>query len=196
MFYKKLVIGALASVTACFSFAEDSGLSYTHIGLSYQSVELLEEDGDGFAISGSMAIDDSYFLLGQYSSAASDDQFTDGFVIDDIELTVLGFGLGYHTAIATNADFVTSLSFVDAEFDVPGDSADGDGILIAAGVRAKPTKTLELGAAINYADIENESEVGYSLSARVFPVPTFSFGLGLGSADDTDTVSLDVRFDL
>lgn len=196
MFNKKLVVGVLASVASCFSFAEDSGLSYTHIGLSYQSVELLEEDGDGFAISGSMAINDSYFLLGQYSSAASDDEFTDGTVTDELELTTLGFGIGYHTAIATNTDFVTSLLFVDAEAEFAGASADGDGILIAAGVRAKPTKTLELGAAINYADIENESEVGYSLSARVFPAPTFSLGLGLGSADDVDTVSLDVRFDL
>ena len=68
--------------------------------------------------------------------------------------------------------------------------------MIAAGVRAKPTKTLELGAAINYSDIENESEVGYSLSARAFAAPKFSLGLGFGSTDDVDTASLDVRFDL
>ena len=187
MFYKKLVIGALASVTACFSFAEDSGLSYTHIGLSYQSVELDEEDGDGYAIAGNMAINDSFFLLGQYSSIA---------IVDDFELAMLGLGIGYHTAMATNVDFVTSLSFVGAKTDFDGDSNDANGSLIAAGVRAKPTKTLELGAAINYIDIENEGAVGYSLSGRVFATPKFSLGLGLESVVNIDRISLDVRFDL
>ena len=181
MFYKRLVIGALTSVTACFSFAEDSGLSYTHVGLSYQTVEVLDEDGDGYAIAGNMAINDSLFLLGQYSSVAIDN-----------ELTMLSLGIGYHTAIATNVDFVTSLSFVGAKTDFE----DSNGSLIAAGIRAKPTRTLELGAAINYIDIENIGEVGYSLSGRVFTAPKFSLGLGLESVANIDRISLDVRFDL
>lgn len=196
MFNKKLIIGALASVAACSSFAEGSGLSYTYIGLAYQTVEIDDEDGDGYAIAGSVAINDSVFLLGQYSLTASDDEFTDGTVIDDIELTQFSFGIGVHEPISTKTDFVASLSYVDAEVDFANQSADGNGYQVSAGVRAKPSDILEFGASINYADIEDEGEVGYSLSARIFAAPKISFGLGYGSADDVDAVSLDVRFDL
>lgn len=196
MFNKKLIIGALVSVAACSSFAEGNGLSYTYIGLGYQTGEIFDEDGDGYAVAGSVAINDSVFLLGQYSLIVSDDEFTIGAVIDEIELTQFSFGIGVHEPISTKTDFVASLSYVDAEVDFADQSVNGSGYQVSAGVRAKPSDILEFGASIDYAAIQDEGEVGYSLSARVFTAPKLSIGLGYVSTDYVDAVSLDVRFDL
>jgi hypothetical protein len=196
MFKRKLLIGALASVAACSSFAEDSDLSYTYVGVAYQTGEIVDEDFAGFGIGGSAAINDSIFVLGQYSSLISDDEFDVGFGAGDIEVTQFNFGIGFHTPMANNVDFVASLSYVDAEIEYLGVTVDGNGYLLSLGVRGKPTDVLELSAAINYADIEDEGEAGYGVSARFFAAPKISIGLGYGSADDVDTISLDLRFDI
>lgn len=196
MFIKKLLIGALASSAACVVFAEDSNISYTYVGLAYQTGEVLDEDFSGFGIGGSTALSDAVFLIGQYSSLTSNDEYDVGFGYDDIEATQFNLGIGFHTPIEANVDFVAALSYADAEVEYLGLTEDGNGYLVNAGVRAKPTDALEFGASINYADIEDEGETGYSLSARFFAVPKVSIGLGYGSADDVDTVSLDVRFDI
>jgi len=55
---------------------------------------------------------------------------------------------------------------------------------------------LELSAFIDYADIEDSSETGYSLGARYFTTHDISVGVGYGSSDDFDALTFDVRFDL
>ena len=196
MFTKQLIIGAIATTAAFNSYAEDSDLSYTYVGLAYQTGEVLNEDFSGFGVSGSAALNESIFVIGNYNRMTSDDKYNVGFGSDDIEVTQFDLGLGFHTPVAKNIDFVASLSYADAEIKYFGNKADGNGYLLNAGIRAKPTEMLEFGAAINYADIEDDGETGYSLSARYFAAPTLSIGLGYGSADDIDTLSLDVRFDL
>jgi len=82
------------------------------------------------------------------------------------------------------------------EFEHPGLRADGNGYVASAGVRGKPTDLLEFNAAVNYANIEDEGEAGYSFGARFFVAPKASFGATYGSADDVDTIGFDVRFDI
>jgi len=59
-----------------------------------------------------------------------------------------------------------------------------------------PSDVLELSAFIDYADIEDGSETGYSFAARYFTTPDISLGLGYGSSDDFDAITFDIRFDL
>lgn len=196
MFKKKIIFGTLAALTACTAIAEESKLSYTYVGLGYQTGEVLDEDFSGFGIAGSAALNESLYLIGAYSSLSSDDQLDVGFGADDVDVTQLNFGVGFHTPINTSLDFFTDLSFAKAEIEYLSASEDGNGYLINAGLRGKPTDNFEFGASINYADIEDEGETGYSVSARVFVDPKISLGLGYGSADDVDTVSFNVRFDI
>lgn len=198
MIKRKLLVCALASAALSASYAEESELSYTFVGIAYQTGEIIDEDFGGFGIGGSAAINDSIFVLGQYSSLTSDDEFFNGVGTDDIEATQFNFGVGFHTPIASNVDFVASLSYADAEFESSGlgVSEDGNGYLVSAGVRGKPTDVLEFGVSINYADIEDEGETGFGVLARFFAAPKISLGLAYGSADDVDTVSFDVRFDI
>lgn len=196
MFKKALIIAAISSIASFSVTAEEADLSYTHVGIGYETGDIADVDFSGFGVYGSTALNDSFFLTGSYLSIESDDQFTDGFVTDDIEATGFSLGIGFHTPINATVDFVSTLSYADAEIEFADESEDGNGYVIAAGVRALPSDVLELSAFIDYADIEDGSETGYSLGARYFATPDVSLGLGYGSSDDFDAITFDVRFDM
>ncbi len=196
MFKKALIIGAISSIASFSVTAEETALSYTHAGIGYETGDIADIDFSGFGIYGSKALNESFFLTGSYLSIESDDQFTDGPVTDDIEATGFNFGVGFHTPINSTVDFVSTLSYSDVEAEFADESEDGNGYILAAGVRALPSDVLELSAFIDYADIEDSSETGYSLGARYFTTPDISLGLGYGSSDDFDAITFDVRFDM
>jgi|TARA_B110000211_G_scaffold203908_1_gene237029 hypothetical protein len=196
MFKKALVIGVISSIASFSLTAEESALSYTYAGIGYETGDIADIDFSGFGIYGSKALNESFFITGSYLSIESDDQFTDGFVTDEIEATGFNLGIGFHTPINSTVDFVSTLSYADAEVEFADDSEDGNGYILAAGVRALPSDVLELSAFIDYADVDGGSETGYSLGARYFTTPDISLGLGYGSSDDFDAITFDVRFDL
>jgi len=160
MFKKALIVGAISSIASFSLTAEEAALSYTYVGVGYETGDIADIDTSGFGIYGSKALNDSFFLVGSYLSIESDDQFTDGFVTDDIEATGFNIGIGFHTPINPTVDFVSTLSYSDVEVEFADESEDGNGYIIAAGVRAMPSDVLELSAFIDYADIEDGSETG------------------------------------
>lgn len=196
MFKKALVLSAITSIASFSVMADESPLSYTYAGVGYMDGDIADVDFTGFSIYGSSAITDNLFLLGGYSDIESNDKFLVGSTADEIGAKAFTFGIGFHTPISPTVDFVSSLSYADAEVESADLSEDGNGYVLAAGVRGMPTEVLELGAFIDYADIEDGSETGYELSARYFTTQDISVGLAFGSSDDFDALSLDIRFDL
>ncbi len=195
MIKKTLIVGALSSIFSWSALAADSPLSYSNAGIGYMTGDIADVDFSGFGVYGSYALNDSFFVIGDYTSISSDDSFDFGFGVDDIEATQINVGFGFHTPISDATDFVATLSYADAEVEFFDLTEDGNGYIMSAGVRAKPTQEIELQAFLNYADIEDGSETGYLLGARYFTMPTLSLGLNYGSSDDFDSFSFDVRFD-
>ena len=195
MIKKTLIVGALSSIVSWSALAADSPLSYSNAGIGYMTGDIADVDFSGFGVYGSYALNDSFFVIGDYTSISSDDSFDFGFGVDDIEATQINVGFGFHTPISDATDFVAILSYADAEVEFFDLTEDGNGYIMSAGVRAKPTQEIELQAFLNYADIEDGSETGYLLGARYFTMPTLSLGLNYGSSDDFDSFSFDVRFD-
>ncbi|HAU02113.1 MAG: porin family protein [Porticoccaceae bacterium] len=195
MIKKTLIVGALSSIVSWSALAADSPLSYSNAGIGYMTGDIADVDFSGFGVYGSYALNDSFFVIGDYTSISSDDSFDFGFGVDDIEATQINVGFGFHTPISDATDFVATLSYADAEVEFFDLTEDGNGYIMSAGVRAKPTQEIELQAFLNYADIEDGSETGYLLGARYFTMPTLSLGLNYGSSDDFDSFSFDVRFD-
>ena len=195
MIKKTLIVGALSSIVSWSALSADSPLSYSHAGVGYMTGDIADVDFSGFGVYGSYALNDSFFVIGDYTSISSDDSFDFGFGVDDIEATQINVGFGFHTPISDATDFVATLSYADAEVEFFDLTEDGNGYIMSAGVRAKPTQEIELQAFLNYADIEDGSETGYLLGARYFTMPTLSLGLNYGSSDDFDSFSFDVRFD-
>ena len=195
MIKKTLIVGALSSIVSWSALAADSPLSYSNAGIGYMTGDIADVDFSGFGVYGSYALNDSFFVIGDYTSISSDDSFDFGFGVDDIEATQINVGFGFHTPISDATDFVATLSYADAEVEFFDLTEDGNGYIMSAGVRAKQTQEIELQAFLNYADIEDGSETGYLLGARYFTMPTLSLGLKYGSSDDFDSFSFDVRFD-
>ena len=195
MIKKTLIVGALSSIVSWSALAADSPLSYSHAGVGYMTGDIADVDFSGFGIYGSYALNDSFFVIGDYTSISSDDKFEIESGSDDIEATQFSIGLGFHTPISDVTDFVATLSYADAEVEFFDLTEDGNGYILSAGVRAKPTQEIELQALLNYADVEDDSETGYMLGARHFTMPTLSLGLNYRSSDDFDSFSFDVRFD-
>ena len=195
MIKKTLIVGALSSIVSWSALAADSPLSYSNAGIGYMTGDIADVDFSGFGVYGSYALNDSFFVIGDYTSISSDDSFDFGFGVDDIEATQINVGFGFHTPISDATDFVATLSYADAEVEFFDLTEDGNCYIMSAGVRAKPTQEIELQAFLNYADIEDGSETGYLLGARYFTMPTLSLGLNYGSSDDFDSFSFDVRFD-
>ncbi len=195
MIKKTLIVGALSSIVSWSALAADSPLSYSNAGIGYMTGDIADVDFSGFGVYGSYALNDSFFVIGDYTSISSDDKFEIESDSDDIEATQFSIGLGFHTPISDATDFVATLSYADAEVEFFDLTEDGNGYIMSAGVRAKPTQEIELQAFLNYADIEDGSETGYLLGARYFTMPTLSLGLNYGSSDDFDSFSFDVRFD-
>ena len=195
MIKKTLIIGALSSIVSWSALAADSPLSYSNAGIGFITGDIADVDFSGFGVYGSYALNDSFFVIGDYTSISSDDKFEIESGSDDIEATQFSIGLGFHTPISDVTDFVATLSYADAEVEFFDLTEDGNGYILSAGVRAKPTQEIELQALLNYADVEDDSETGYMLGARYFTMPTLSLGLNYGSSDDFDSFSFDVRFD-
>ncbi len=195
MVKKALVLGAMVSISS-FSAAQQETFSYNFIGAGYQQAEILDEDFSGFGFFGSAAINESFFILGSYSAIESDDQFDIGAGPGDIDATEFSLGVGFHTPISDTVDFVSTLEYADAEVESSGVSIDGNGYVLSAGVRAMLTNTVEIGGAINYADIEDESDTGIGIYGRYYTTDSVSVGLGFSSADDADSLSIDLRLDL
>ena len=195
MFKKALVFSAMASISS-FSAAEQGTFSYNFIGAGYQQAEILDEDFSGFGFYGSAAINESFFILGEYSSIESDDQFDIGAGPDDIDATEFSLGIGFHTPISDTVDFVSTLEYAKAEVESSGISADGNGYLLSAGVRAMLNDAVEIGGAVSHADIEDSSDTGVGIYGRYYTTDSVSLGLGFSTADDADSFSFDLRLDL
>ena len=186
MFIRKLLVGAIASTIACSSFAEDSGFSYTSIGLGYQTVEIVDEEFSGFGLSGSVALNETAFLIAGYSLIDSDDEYAADSGTDIIKITQYSAGIGLHAPISENVDIVTSFLHASSELEFSNISEDGNGYLINLALRGKPTDTIEVSGSINYANIEDEDDTGYSIGARLFLQPKVSLDLGYSIAEDVD----------
>lgn len=190
MFSSKVTPLILTSVVALSAAASENDLSYNYATLGYVQGEVVDEDFSGYQADVSVGVSKNFFLTGNYSLLESDDKFFG----DEIDATLYTLGAGYHTPIMESVDFVTSLSYSYAEVETSGFKEDGDGYLLEAGVRAMPTKILELAASINYEEIDDDGDTGFSLGARVFAAPKVSIGLSYDYVEDVDVFGVDARF--
>ena len=205
-----VAIGLLTALPVAVGAQE---LSYTYLELDYVNVDLdaldqgdvIEEldDGDGWALRGSLSLTDNFFLFGAYSDQELDatTAFQGVVVPADFDLEILEVGGGYHTPLNDDWDFVGRLGYTDFDLgnfrlgateeddfeidDIDDDSSDG--FLIDAGLRGQIAPTWEAGAGLRYRDIEDDDE--FSAFGNILWEFAPQWGLNL-SAD----LGSDIRF--
>lgn len=184
---KYLLVTCLAGISP-WAAAE---LSYTNVGVGYVldgEFDLVNVDLDGFAISGSVAVADSFYVLGEYQSLETDP--------GNADLDRINVGVGFHTPVGSYVDFDGSFSYSD--IDVV--NVDGNGFQLQAGLRGMPTGEFEWGAYLIYEDLDldnlgGDSDTGYSFGGRYFFANNASVGANLRDVSDVQTLTIGLRFD-
>ncbi|MGI9222428.1 MAG: outer membrane beta-barrel protein [Woeseiaceae bacterium] len=185
--FRYLSIGALMLSSAA---AMAEGPSYSYIQASYQEIDIdlgggFDVDGDGFGVSGSVAINDSWYVFASYGSAELENV---------VDLDQLGLGVGWHSPISETMDWFVSAAYVSAEVSANGfGSADDSGYGVGLGLRSMINPRLELAGSINYADLGDGGDTSLGLAAWYTISGNFAAGIGADFGDDISSYGIGIR---
>lgn len=169
------------------------GLSYNYIQLGYQKADLDDDlagisiDGDGYGISGSFEVGESFFIGAGYS--ALDFDF-------GVDLDQLSIGGGYHTGLSDRSDFFATISYIRAEASVSGfGSLDEDGYGVSVGIRGLLTDNVELNGSIAYSDLGDGADgTAFGVGALYSFTENFALGFDVSTDDDVTMYGVGARF--
>jgi hypothetical protein len=147
---KKLLASAVLSVLSFGAMADTP--SFDNIEIGYANFDFDGFDVDGYEIKGSKQISDDFYIAGDYTDISENG--------NSISLTTVGFG--YKNDFSASSSFFAELDY--ARFDADG-GFDENGYEITFGVRSMFTEQLELKAAIEYLDINNDGTTSLVLGS-------------------------------
>lgn len=218
-----LGIGTIAAPGAVLA---TEGLSYTYAQLDYivRDVDVFEDDedfiedfddGNGYALKGSFAFTDNFFIFGELSETESDVTFASENVFPipaQQDVTQIKAGAGMSLEIAERTDFVGRVAYTDIDFgdftdfrpggidqddfdlgDLGDDSSDG--FFVDAGVRSQLLENLEGGIGVRYADIEDIDDTTLFGNLMFELTDNWSIDLNVDAGDELATYSLGARWD-
>lgn len=182
---RSYVLVALLSLSAA---AAAEGLDYSYVQGSYSQVEFddIGVDGDGFGIAGSFAISDRFAIIAGYEVADFD---------FDLETTGYEIGGLFHAPLSDRVDFVSTLSYVSLEFDVPNfGSVDDDGFGVGLGLRGMASPKVEVNGGISYVDFsDGGDDTTFGAGVRYNFTDAVSAGLNGNWGDDTSAYGISGR---
>ena len=169
------------------------GLSYNFVELGYQNAELDDDfagisvDGDGYGISGSFEVGESWFVTASYGTLDFD---------FGVDLDQLSIGGGFYMDLSDRADFYAAISYIQAEISAPGfGSADEDGYGVTVGLRGMVTDKVELSGGISYSDLGDGADgTAFGAGALYSFTDTFALGVNIETDDDVTVYGIGGRF--
>ena len=200
---KKLcVFGRVASAVLFGSALLASGqtalaseLSYTYVEVKYADGEIGDVDADGFRLTGSVALGDTFFLAGGYQDVGGGFQDSEFDLNVDVDLSLLRLGVGAHGPITDSIDWVAQFDYLNADAKASYeegeiDSSDGNGYMLDVGLRGLVGEAAEYSIAIIHSDgfSGGASATGFRVGGR-YHVGETKLSVGL------DYVQYDSEFD-
>ncbi|MEL7537069.1 MAG: hypothetical protein AAFX44_08195 [Pseudomonadota bacterium] len=162
-------------------------VSYNYFELGFQETEIdvgpFDVDGDGFFGGLSFSVTESFFLIGDYSTAD----------LEGVDLNRFRAGFGYHTDVSEPAQFVVQATFQNLELDAGSFDEDDSGYGISIGGRGEFTEQIEWDLFLDYVDID-DAETGFSGELRYKFTPQAAFGLNFETIDDIDIIGVHFRW--
>ena len=183
------IVNAMACslmLIALSTAAEAKDLSYSNVDLGWLSTDV--DNGptlDGFGLRGSVGFAENFFAFGEYGSQDS----------SGIDFDQYAVGLGGHLAIGDRADLVGRVGYLKADVSAGPLSADEDGYLVSAGVRAQVIDNFELEGGAIFRDFgSGTDDTAVVLGGRWFFNENFAINADYEHADDGGTLFAGVRF--
>jgi len=199
---KKTLIAIALIGTSTSAFADSP--NWDKIQASYIETDIetpIDEDisMDGYAVSGSLSLNESFFILANFDSVGDESNF------GDVDLDSLNAGLGFNHGITDSTDVFATLTYEKLELvgsidAIGSESFDESGYGAGVGIRSMITDFFELSVKADYLDIDDENAIRYDASAFFHLTNNLSLGLGykrynLDEIDqDIDTVAATVRY--
>lgn len=170
----------------------ESALSYQNLTVGYAKAEVDNTDFSGLVFEGSLPLSDNVFITAGFSDVNSDDEFNG----DDINLSILSLGGGFHARVSPNTDVVVRFEITDNEAKHKDtETLDESGRNIGVSIRSKLAEKFELEAGVVNTEVDDEDDNLIVVSGRFFVSPKASVGLSIADGDDSNTRMLDLRFD-
>jgi len=162
---------------------------YTNVEVSYVDVEYDvgpgSIDGDGYRFSGSLQLNPTTFIFGDWE----DQDFDFG-----VSGTTYSFGAGFRHGLSNSLDLVGTASYVHAQLDGIGGSFDDDGLGLGGGIRAQLAPAFQFEAMLHYVDLDDSgSNTGLDLLGRYYFSDRYAFTLATSLDDEVDTLSFGFR---
>ena len=181
-------LAALAAALPLASQAETMSYSYAELGYVDANLDVgsFNVDGDGFALRGSLAVHQNYFVFANYQDLSFD---------GGVDTTLLEVGGGGHWPLSDKVDIIGKVGITKAELDSGRFDADDDGFLLGGGIRARVAQEFELEGGLNYIDLSDSGDnTSVYAAGRWYFTPAFAAGIEAELGDDVNTYGLGVRW--
>ena len=181
------LFGAILAAFAPSALFAD--MNYTNFEVSFIDVEhdSARIDGDGFELAGAYELNDQIHLFGEWQDQSLD------FGIDGRSLEIGG---GYTHDVSDKLDIIGTLSYVDAELDFGGQTADDDGLALGGGIRTLIGESFQVDAGLKYVDFdESGGDTGVSVGGRYYFNDSMAVGASADFNDNADTLRLGFRWE-
>ncbi len=177
---KKLLASAVLSILSFGAMAETP--SFDNVEIGYASYDF---DGlgtfDGYQLKGSKQISDDFYIAGDYTDVSK----------SGLDLALLTVGFGYKNDFSNTSSFFTELDY--ARLDIGG-GADDTGYELTVGIRSMFTEQIELKAAVEYLDIDNDDTTSMVLGGAYNLTDNFALFADYKYESDISSYGVGVRF--
>lgn len=148
---------ALALLAGLPFAASASDLSYNYIEGGYTQINDSFEDGDGLAVSGSVALGTRFHFFAGYEALETDTL--------DVDVDTLNFGFGYNHSLSQSTDLVARLGYINREADFRGSGfalrSDAESYFTEVGVRSQLAPNFEGYLYAGYEHLKVASDGDY-----------------------------------
>jgi Outer membrane protein beta-barrel domain len=183
-------VGFVAAALVAGSAVAAEGPRYTYGEIGYARVDFdnFSDDANVGAIGGSLAMADNLYLVAAYSYGKIDDSGI------DVELDNADAGIGFHFPLNDRVDFIAEAAYAWAKVDVEHfGSADDDGYMLRAGVRAMLTPEFELNGGGTYVDISGDDATAGYVGVVYNFTPEFAVTGNISVGDDATSYGIGLR---
>ncbi|MCJ8319183.1 MAG: hypothetical protein MJK12_06095 [Colwellia sp.] len=148
----------------------------------------------GFGVSASKLIGRSLFITANYQNLTSSIGSTDHKTTLDLTSTSVGFGGIF--SLTSTTDFYSMVAFESAELSHTFSwlSESQTGYSFSAGIRSMLTSRLEVGGAISYIDVVDETDTSIGVNAFYHFNKSLSVGVSGGLAEHIYILGLSVCY--
>ena len=188
---QRRILSGLAALAAALPLATNAEtMSYTYAELGYVDADLdvgnFHVDGDGFALRGSLAVHQNYFVFANYQDLSFD---------GGVDTSLLEVGGGGHWPLTNTIDLIGKVGITKAELDSGRFDADDDGFLLGARLRGIIAPQGELEAGFDYRDLDEAGDdTTIVFDGRYFFIENLAGGVSVALGDNDTLLGLNIRY--